>query len=194
MAEKIEVTRTEYYSELSKLGVKSRRRRELRSQYYSLIAYIRWMPWRREELLARAREIREAISILDEDIAYERELIARKVIKPPPPKNKLVAMHKRWFYKSPRGTYHDISVEMCATIIIPGTERKEDYETMLIDALEDYMYSQPGFERLTDLSQEVVGFVETPTDKPVRDVEIEAIEWWHSIPKTPQLKITDFLG
>jgi hypothetical protein len=43
------------------------------------------MPWRREELLARAREIREAISILDEDIAYERELIARKVVKPPPP-------------------------------------------------------------------------------------------------------------
>jgi hypothetical protein len=83
---------------------------------------------------------------------------------------------------------------MCATIIVPATERKEDYETMLIDALEDYMYSQPGFERLTDLSQEVVGFVETPTDKPVRGIEIEAIEWWHSIPKTPQLKITDFLG
>ena len=85
MAEKIETTREEYYRELSRLGVKSRRRSELRSEYYRTIAYIRWMPWRREELLARAREIREAISILDEDIAYERELIARKVVKPPPP-------------------------------------------------------------------------------------------------------------
>jgi DNA repair exonuclease SbcCD ATPase subunit len=139
----------------------------------------------------RETYIAEMRTELDEILA-ERERIARKIIKPV--KNKLIAMHKRWLYKSPRGTYHDISVEMCATIIIPGTERKEDYETMLIDALEDYMYSQPGFERLTDLSQEVVGFVETPTDKPVRDVEIEAIEWWHSIPKTPQLKITDFLG
>jgi hypothetical protein len=79
----IPTTREEYYRELSALGVKTRRRLELRSEYYRTIAYIRWMPWRRDELLARARAIREAISILDEDIAYERELIARKVIVPP---------------------------------------------------------------------------------------------------------------
>ena len=82
MAEKIEVTREEYYRELSAIGVKTRRRRELRSEYFRTLAYIRWMPWRREELLARAREIREAIAILDEDIAYERERLARKVIVP----------------------------------------------------------------------------------------------------------------
>jgi hypothetical protein len=193
LAEKIEVTRTEYYSELSKLSVKSRRRRELRSEYYRNIAYIRWMPWRREELLARAREIREAISILDEDIAYERELIARKVIKPPPPKNKLVAMHKRWFYKSPRGTYHDISVEGVASIIIPGTERKEEYEDQLKDFLEDEMYKQEGFERLTNLEERVEGFEEKPTDRPVRDMRLETLEWWHAVFVGAQLTLDQFM-
>jgi hypothetical protein len=188
----IPTTREEYYRELSALGVKTRRRLELRSEYYRTIAYIRWMPWRRDELLARARAIREAISILDEDIAYERERISRKVIKPPV-KNKIIALHKRWSYKSPRGKHHDISIEAIATIIVPETERKEDYEDMLRDALEDYMYSISGFERLTDLSEEVVGFEEKPTDKPTRGVEIHQLEWWHTVPKTAQLKITDWL-
>jgi len=188
----IETSREEYFKELSRLGVKSRRRSELRSEYYRTIAYIRWMPWRRDELLARARAIREAISILDEDIAYERERISRKVIKPPV-KNKIIALHKRWSYKSPRGKHHDISIEAIATIIVPETERKEDYEDMLRDALEDYMYSISGFERLTDLSEEVVGFEEKPTDKPTRGVEIHQLEWWHAVPKTAQLKITDWL-
>jgi hypothetical protein len=178
--------------EIAALGVKSRRRSELRSSYYSLIAYIRWMPWRREELLARAREIRGAIAVLDEDIAYEHELMARKVIRPPV-KNKIIALHKRWSYKSPRGKYHNISVEAIATVIVPETERKEDYEDMLRDALEDYMYSQPGFERLTELSQEVIGFEQKPTDKPTRDVEVHQLEWFHTIPKTAQLKITEWL-
>jgi hypothetical protein len=119
--------------------------------------------------------------------------MARKVIKPPPPKNKLVAMHKRWFYKSPRGTYHDVSIEGVASIIIPGTERKEDYEAMLIDALEDHMYSQPGFERLTELEERVEGFEERPTDKPIRDIRIETLEWWHKVFVGTQLKLTDFM-
>jgi len=188
----IPTTREEYFRELSRLGVKSRRRRELRSEYYRSLALIRWQPWRREELLARAREIREAISILEEDIAYERELISRKVIKPPV-KNKIIALHKRWTYKSPRGKHHDISIEAIATIIVPETEPKENYEDTLKDALEDYMYSTPGFERLTDLSEEVVGFEEKPTDKPARGVEVHQLEWWHKIPKTAQLKITQWL-
>jgi len=81
----IRTSREDYFRELSRLGVKTRRRRELRSEYYRTLALIRWYPERREELLARAREIREAITVLDEDIAYERELIAKKVIVPPPP-------------------------------------------------------------------------------------------------------------
>jgi hypothetical protein len=189
---KIPVAREEYYSELSRLSVKARRRRELRSEYFRSIALVRWQPWRREELLARAREIRGAITVLDEDIAYEHELMARKVIRPPV-KNKIIALHKRWSYKSPRTKHHDISVEGVATIIVPETERKEDYEDMLRDALEDYMYSQPGFERLTELSQEVIGFEQKPTDKPTRDVEVHQLEWFHTIPKTAQLKITEWL-
>jgi hypothetical protein len=192
LAEKVPVTREEYFKELSRLGVKSRRRSELRSEYFRSLALIRWQPWRREELLARAREIRAAITVLEEDMAYERELIARKVIKPPV-RNKIIALHKRWSYKSPRGKYHDISLEGIATIIVPETERKEDYEDILRDALEDYMYSQPGFERLTELSQEVIGFEEKPTDKPTRGVEVHQLEWWHTVPKTAQLKITQWL-
>jgi hypothetical protein len=151
------------------------------------------MPWRREELLARAREIRAAIAVLEEDIAYERELISRKVIKPPPPKNKLVAMHKRWFYKSPRGTYHNISIEGVASIIIPGTESKEEYEDQLKDFLEDEVYKQGGFERLTNLEERVEGFEEKPTDRPVRDMRLETLEWWHKVFETTQLKLDEFM-
>jgi hypothetical protein len=189
----IETSREEYFRELSRLGVKSRRRRELRSEYFRSLALIRWQPWRREELVARAREIRAAITVLDEDIAYERELISRKVIRPPPPKNKLVAMHKRWFYKSPRGTYHDVSIEGVASIIIPGTERKEEYEDQLKDFLEEEMYKQEGFERLTELEERVEGFEEKPTDRPVRDMRLETLEWWHRVFVGAQLKITDFM-
>jgi hypothetical protein len=189
----IETSREEYFKELSRLGVKSRRRSELRSEYFRSLALIRWQPWRREELLARAREIRAAITVLEEDIAYERELISRKVIRPPPPKNKLVAMHKRWFYKSPRGTYHDISIEGVASIIIPGTERKEEYEDQLKDFLEDEMYKQEGFERLTELEEKVEGFEEKPTDRPVRPMRLETLEWWHRVFVGAQLKITDFM-
>jgi hypothetical protein len=189
----IETSREEYFKELSRLGVKSRRRSELRSEYFRSLALIRWQPWRREELLARAREIRAAITVLEEDIAYERELISRKVIRPPPPKNKLVAMHKRWFYKSPRGTYHDISIEGVASIIIPGTERKEEYEDQLKDFLEDEMYKQEGFERLTELEEKVEGFEEKPTDRPVRPMRLETLEWWHAVFTFKQLSIEDFL-
>jgi chromosome segregation ATPase len=152
------------------------------------------LPWARERLAywtsQREAYIAEMRTELDEILA-ERERIARKIVKPP--RNKIIALHKRWSYKSPRGKHHDISIEAIATIIVPETERKEDYEDMLRDALEDYMYTQPGFERLTDLSEEVVGFEEKITDLPVRGVEIHQLEWWHAVPKTAQLKITDWL-
>jgi hypothetical protein len=112
----------------------------------------------------------------------------RKLIK-----NKLVAIHKRWFYKSPRGSYHDISIEGVASIVIKGTEKKEDYEEKLRTALEDHLYSLPGFERLTELTEEVVGFEEKPTDEPTRDISIETLEWWHKVFGGAQLKLEDFM-
>jgi hypothetical protein len=127
---------------------------------------------------------------LDEILA-ERERIARKIIKPV--KNKLVGMHKRWFYESPRGKHHDISIEAVASIIIPGTESKEEYEEQLKDFLEDEMYGQAGFERLTDLKEKVEGFEEKPTDRPVRDMRLEKLEWWHMVFVGTQLKLTDFM-
>jgi hypothetical protein len=127
---------------------------------------------------------------LDEILA-ERERIARKIIKPV--KNKLIAMHKRWFYKSPRGTYHDISVEGVASIIIPITESKEDYEEELKDFLEDEMYAQEGFERLTNLEERVEGFEEKLTDRPVRPMRLEKLEWWHKVFEGTQLKLDDFM-
>jgi hypothetical protein len=128
------------------------------------------------------------------EILAERERIARKIIKPPPPpKNKLVAMHKRWSYKSRRGKHHNISIEAVASIIIPGTERKEDYEDQLKDFLEDEMYKQEGFERLTNLKERVEGFEEKPTDRPVRPMRLEKLEWWHKVFKGTQLKLDEFM-
>ena len=153
------------------------------------------LPWARERLAywtsQREAYIAEMRTELNEILA-ERERIARKIVKPPP-KNKLVAMHKRWFYKSPRGPNHDISIEAVASIIIPGTERKEDYEDQLKDFLEDEMYKQEGFERLTDLEEKVEGFEEKPTDRPVRPMRLETLEWWHKVFVGAQLKITDFM-
>ena len=134
--------------------------------------------------------IAEMRTELDEILA-ERERIARKIIKPV--KNKLVAMHKRWFYKSPRGTYHNISVEGVASIIIPGTESKEDYEEELKSFLEDEMYAQEGFERLTNLEERVEGFEEKLTDRPVRPMRLEKLEWWHEVFETTQLKLDEFM-
>lgn len=138
----------------------------------------------------RETYIAEMRSELDEILA-ERERIARKIIKPV--KNKLVAMHKRWFYKSPRGTYHNISVEGVASIIIPGTESKEDYEEELKSFLEDEMYAQEGFERLTNLEERVEGFEEKLTDRPVRPMRLEKLEWWHEVFETTQLKLDEFM-
>ena len=197
MAEKIEVTPREYFSELGRLGAKTRRRGRLASEYFRKLAYIRWRPERRREILEEARKIREEIRRLDVEIEEERRRIASKIVKippppPPPPRNKLIAMHKRWFYESPRGRHHDISIEAVASMIIPGTERKEDYEDELISFMEDEMYKKPGFERLVELKEEVVGFEERPTDMPTRGPRLETLEWWHRI--TPvQLSIEKFL-
>jgi hypothetical protein len=135
----------------------------------------------------------KSIYTIRDKITREENRLRRKKPRPPPPKNKLVAIHKRWFYKSPRGRYHDISIEAVASIIIPATERKEDYETILIDTLEEHMFSEPGFEQLTELQERVEGFEEKPTDKPTRDIKFETLEWWHKVFRKAQLKITDFM-
>ena len=153
------------------------------------------LPWARERLAywtsQREAYIAEMRTELNEILA-ERERIARKIVKPP--RNKIIALHKRWTYKSPRGRYHNISIEAIATIIVPETARKEDYEDILTDALEDELYSTPGFERLTELEQEVVGFEEKLTDLPERGVEVHQLEWWHKVPRKAQLEITQWLA
>jgi hypothetical protein len=201
VAEKIEVSPREYFSELGRLGAKTRRRGRLTSEYFRKLAYIRWRPEQRGKILEEARRIREEMRRLDVEIEEERRKIALKIVTippvkipppPPPPRNKLLAMHKRWFYESPRGRHHDISIEAVASMIIPGTERREDYEDELRSFLEDEMSKTPGFERLTELGEEVVGFEERPTDMPARGPRLETLEWWHRI--TPvQLSIEKFL-
>jgi len=89
LAEPIRVTREEYFRELGLLSGKIRRRRRLRSEYFSLMARIRWYPERREEFLARMQDIKEILQELEADIERERMLIARKEIPPPPPKKVL---------------------------------------------------------------------------------------------------------
>ena len=137
-------------------------------------------PWI-EDLLREISEVRE-------ELQRERERFERKVVM-----NKLVALHKRWYYESPRGRYHDISIEGVASIIIPPDEKKEDYEQELRSALEEHLFAQPGFERLTGLKQEVVGFQEKYTRQPTRGVEIETLKWWHKVFTQAQLRLDDFL-
>jgi len=132
--------------------------------------------------------IMREIERVREELQRERERFERKVVM-----NKLVALHKRWYYESPRGRYHDISIEGVASIIIPPDEKKEDYEQELRSALEEHLFAQPGFERLTDLTQEVVGFQEKYTRQPTRGVEIETLEWWHKVFTQAQLRLDDFL-
>jgi len=123
-------------------------------------------------------------------IAFWKKEIEREL---PPPRNKLVALHKRWSYKSPRGNYHNISIEAVASIIISPEEKKKDHEDELREAMEDHLFSQEGFERLTELSEEVLGFEERSTDMPLRGVKVETLEYWHKIFAVNQLKIEDFL-
>lgn len=108
-------------------------------------------------------------------------------------KRKLVALHKRWFYNSPRGPGHDISIEMIATVIIPFKERKEDYEAELERAMKAKILDQAGFESLEgELEQEVLGFEEVETDEEERDVVVESIKWQHKVAEK-QLRIEDYL-
>lgn len=115
MAVKREVTRTEYFRELGLLSGKIRRRRALRSEYYSLMgrigalartttALIRRIPYadiiekviigtrirtldsERTRLLTQMRHIRTTeLPILEEDIGRERREFALKIVPPPPP-------------------------------------------------------------------------------------------------------------
>lgn len=108
-------------------------------------------------------------------------------------KNKIVALHMRWFYDSKRGSGHDISIEGIATVVIPASKNKEDYEDELKTALRDRLLATEGFERLEDaLKEEVLGFEEQPTDQRERGIEVEEVEWEHKIGAT-QLSIGDFL-
>lgn len=107
--------------------------------------------------------------------------------------NKIVALHKRWFYKSPRGRGHNISIEGIATIIIPAEEKKEDYESELKEALEKELLGTPGFDRLeAALSQELLGFEESMTKEEPRGIIVEEVKWWHKIVER-QLTIREYL-
>ena len=102
--EKIFVSREEYFRELGRLSGKIRRRRRLRSEYFSLMARIRWYPERREEFLARMRDIREILAELEASIELERAEIARKVIPPPPPKRVLSRIKVRIYNEERKPT------------------------------------------------------------------------------------------
>lgn len=152
-----------------------------------------------EPYVTRLTELRLDLERWSSEIAKLRETIPREEARLQQkrrylPPNKMVALHKRWQYKSARGKGHDISIEGVASVIIRGDEKKEDYEETLKSALEEQLRETAGFERLADLPQEILGFEEKPTDKPVRGVEIETLEWWHKVFKLRQLRLEDFLG
>jgi cell division septum initiation protein DivIVA len=121
------------------------------------------------------------------ELQAELERFRRKIIG-----NKLIALHKRWFYESPRKG-HDISIEGFVSMVIPSDEEKEDYEKLLIDTLEEHMFSQPNFERLTELDEKVEGFEEKLVDEPVRPPRVETLEWWHEVFTEPQLSLKEFM-
>jgi hypothetical protein len=134
------------------------------------------------------------IQELEGQIQAEESRLSRKKVKPPekPPKNLIIALHKRWQYKSSRGAGHDISIEAVATIIVGPEAHKEDYEDELERALEEAMHNQPGFERLIWVTPEVLGFEERLTDQKQRGIKVEQVSWEHKIVQR-QLNITDFL-
>ncbi|MEM2946278.1 MAG: hypothetical protein QXI87_08035 [Thermoproteota archaeon] len=170
-------------------------RRELASLRKSLGTLRIWQI-REEPLLTRLTSLREDLTAITGRIATLRTEIATEETRLEEKRkfvNKLIALHKRWFYESPRGTYHNISIEAIATIIVPATERKEDYEDKLREAMEEHLFGKPGFERLTELSEEILGFEETYTDQKARGIVVEDLRWQHKIVKEKQLKIEDFL-
>lgn len=127
---------------------------------------------------------------LEGRIRAEESRLSRKKVKPP--QNLLIALHKRWQYKSSRGAGHDISIEAIATIIVGPEEHKENYEDTLERALEEAMHGKPGFERLSGVTPEVLGFEERLTDQKQRGIKVEQVSWKHKI-VGKQLNITDFL-
>ena len=166
-----------------------------------LSSRIRELSRRMEEETARLRavipitpeleELASEMERLEGRIRYERERISRKVIA-----NKLVAMHKRWFYASPRRG-HDISVEGIASVVIDSDEGKEAYAKALESALWSAFRSQRGFDRLERCAeQQVLGFEEKlvhPRDFPISyEPRVEWLDWRHAIVK-PQLSLEDFL-
>jgi DNA repair exonuclease SbcCD ATPase subunit len=138
-------------------------------------------------------KVREEMGRLEKEIAEEEERLGRKEVVV---QTKLIAMHKRWFYESPRGKYHDISIEAVASVVVGPDEPKENYEEKLKRFMEDEMYKQPNFERLKELSERVEGFEERLVDAskfPVRGPELHTLEWWHAVFPTKQLSLEDFL-
>jgi hypothetical protein len=146
---------------------------------------------RKTVITPELQTLRAQLEETQRKLEYERDRLERKVIA-----NKLIAMHKRWVYDSPRGPYHDISIEAVASMIIDSDEPKEKYEETLKKFIEDEMYKTPGFERLTDLTEKVEGFEEKlvhPRKHPLRGPELHTLEWWHTVFTVAQLKLEDFL-
>lgn len=187
------MSKSEYFSELGKLSAKMRTRSKLLKEYYRAMAEIRWHPERRAEFYDKMREAKRLLSVLDADIEEERSRISRKTIYPPLGYNKLLAMHKRWFYPSKRGTGHDISIEAIASMVVGAEESKEQYKELLMDFLETEMRKEHGFERLTELEERVEGFEEKLTREQPRPPRLETLEWWHKVFTSKQLDLDEFM-
>lgn len=121
------------------------------------------------------------------DITDAEDKISRKVFK-----NLMIALHKRWYYESSRGPGHNISIEGIATVVVDPSEKKEDHESDLQEALETKLRNTVGFEKLSHLDEEVIGFEATYTDEKQRGVVVEEFVWEHKI-VTGQLRITDYI-
>jgi hypothetical protein len=136
----------------------------------------------RNTLFSDIQDQRRSVASKKRVFSRVRNQIARKRIKPPPPtKNQMIALHKRWQYDSARGPGHDISVEAIATIVVGPEARKEDYERELEDALDTWFRNTQGFERLQKVEEEVLGFEATSTDEKQRSVKVEEYAWEHKI-------------
>jgi len=147
---------------------------------------------RKVVLTPELRALRAEIDSLQRRVEEESERLSRKVIG-----NKLVALHKRWVYESrPGGKRHDLSIEAVASMVVDTDVPTEECEEALKAFLEDEMTATPGFERLYDVGEDVVGFEEKlvhPDEYPLRGPQLHTLEWWHRVFAEPQLKITDFL-
>lgn len=139
------------------------------------------------ELRSDIRRTDAFIFLKNADITDAQDQISRKVFK-----NLMVALHKRWYYESSRGPGHNISIEGIATVVVDPADKKEDHEDELQEALANKLRNTVGFERLSHLDEEVLGFEATYTDEKQRGVVVDEFVWEHKI-VTGQLRITDYI-